>query len=44
MDEEERWSRKESNRLVSLVVVVVAVGVVVGFLLWLNTFLDGIGF
>lgn len=42
MSEEEPWSRRESNHLASLVVVVVAIGVVVAFFIWLNYFLDGI--
>jgi hypothetical protein len=42
--EEEPWSRKDSGRLTSLIVVVVAIGGVLAFLLWLNYFIDGIGF
>jgi hypothetical protein len=44
MSEEEPWGRKDSNRLATVVVVVVAVGGVVAFLVWLNHFMDGIGF
>ena len=44
VSEEEPWSRRDSNRLTTLVVVVIAVGGVVAFLIWLNHFLKGIGF
>jgi hypothetical protein len=40
--EDEPLSGKDSNRLASLVVVVVAIGGVVAFLIWLNYFLDAI--
>jgi hypothetical protein len=44
MSDEERWSRRDSDRLATVVVVVVAVAGVVAFLLWLGYFINGIGF
>lgn len=44
MSEEQPWSRKDFSHLASLVVVVVAIGGVVAFLIWLNYFLDAIAF
>jgi hypothetical protein len=43
VSEEEPWSPKDSRRLASLIVVVVAIGGIVAFLMWLNYFIDGIG-
>lgn len=44
MSEEEPWSRKDSGRLASTMVVVVAIAGVVAFLIWMNHFVEGIGF
>ena len=44
MSEEEPWSRKDSSHLTSLLVVVVAIAGVVAFLIWMNHFINGIGF
>jgi hypothetical protein len=41
--DKQAWRASDSNHLASMVVVVLAVGAVVGFLIWLNYFLNGIG-
>jgi preprotein translocase subunit SecE len=42
--DDEPWGPTDSRTLPTFVVVVAVVGGVVAFLLWLNHFIDGIGF